>query len=56
MDAGACDTYTTLPTDDAAKKTYCFSKINASGKKCGFTTGAAKCRDFDCYDIASPTS
>nr|CAA59447.1 alpha-51D-immobilization antigen [Paramecium tetraurelia] len=54
--AGACDTYATLPVGDAARLTYCLSKVNASGKKCGFTAGATKCRDFDCQDIASPTS
>ncbi|CAD8211577.1 unnamed protein product [Paramecium octaurelia] len=54
--AGNCDSYTTLPAGDAARQTYCLSKINSTGKKCGFTAGAAKCRDFDCQDIASPTS
>ncbi|CAK89346.1 unnamed protein product (macronuclear) [Paramecium tetraurelia] len=54
-DAGNCDTYK-LPTGDEARKTYCLSKITAAGKKCGFTAGKDKCRDFDCQDISSPTS
>ncbi|CAK61922.1 unnamed protein product (macronuclear) [Paramecium tetraurelia] len=53
--AGNCDSYT-VPDGDAARSTYCNSKINATGKKCTFTAGDSKCRDFDCKDISSPTS
>ncbi|CAD8113555.1 unnamed protein product [Paramecium primaurelia] len=54
-EAGDCDSYT-LPQSDAEKRTYCLSKRNASGGKCGFTSGDTKCRNYDCQDIQSPTS